>query len=44
VNSGLKDSLFHFIVPSGVETIKIENEPAGPPEINVEVEIIEKNE
>lgn len=44
VNSGLKDSLFHFIVPSGVETIKIESEPAGPPEIEVEVEILDKNE
>jgi len=44
VNSGLKDSLFHFIVPSGVETIKIESELAGPPEIEVEVEIIERNE
>ena len=44
VNSGLKDSLFHFIVPSGVETIKIESEPAGPPKIDVEVEILEKNE
>jgi len=44
VNTGLKDSLFHFIVPSGVETIKIESEPAGPPEIDVEVEILERNE
>jgi outer membrane lipoprotein carrier protein len=45
-NSGLKNSLFHFIVPPGVETIKIESEPGGggAPEHNLDVEIIEKDE
>ena len=44
LNSGLKNSFFHFIVPSGVETIKIEGELAGPPETSVEVDIIDKND
>jgi outer membrane lipoprotein carrier protein len=42
VNSGLKDSMFHFIVPSGVETIKIENR-APEPKSKTKVEIIENN-
>lgn len=44
LDTGLKNSLFHFIVPSGVETIKIEGELAGPPETDVEVEIIERDD
>ncbi len=43
-NTGLKNSFFHFIVPSGVETIKIEGELAGPPETDVEVEIIDRKD
>ena len=43
LNTGLKNSFFHFIVPSGVETVKVESEIAGPPETSVNVEIIEKD-
>lgn len=41
VNSGLKDSMFHFIVPAGVEMIKIESSPQEMPKTEIEVEIIE---
>ncbi len=43
VNSGLKDSMFHFIVPDGVETIKIETKTAPKPKSDVKIEIEEKN-
>ncbi len=43
LNSGLKDSMFHFIVPPGVETIKIETKPTPKAKGNVKVEIIEDN-
>ena len=44
LNSGLKDSTFHFIVPSGVETFKIETKTPPKAKGNVKIEIIEDNE
>ncbi len=44
LNSGLKDSMFHFIVPSGVETFKIETKTPPKAKGNVKIEIIEDNE
>lgn len=44
LNSGLKDSMFHFIVPSGVETFKIETKAPPKAKGNVKIEIIEDNE
>jgi outer membrane lipoprotein carrier protein len=43
LNSGLKDSMFHFIVPPGVETIKIETKERPKAKGNVKIEIIEDN-
>jgi len=44
LNSGLKDSMFHFIVPSGVETFKIETKAPPKAKGNVKIEIIEDND
>lgn len=44
LNSGLKDSMFHFIVPPGVETFKIETKKPPKTKGNVKIEIIEDNE
>lgn len=44
LNSGLKDSMFHFIVPPGVETLKIETKTPPKAKGNVKIEIIEDNE
>jgi len=41
LNSGLKDSQFHFIVPPGVETYKIETKTPPKAKGNVKIEIIE---
>ncbi len=43
LNSGLKDSTFHFIVPSGVETFNIETKAPPKAKGNVKIEIIEDN-
>jgi outer membrane lipoprotein carrier protein len=43
LNSGLKDSMFHFIVPPGVETFKIETKTPPKAKGNVKIEIIEDN-
>lgn len=43
LNSGLKDSMFHFIVPPGVETYNIETKPQPKAKGNVKIEIIEDN-
>ncbi|MBN2223804.1 MAG: outer membrane lipoprotein chaperone LolA [Deltaproteobacteria bacterium] len=43
LNSGLKDSMFHFIVPPGVETFKIETKTPPKAKGNVKIEIIENN-
>jgi outer membrane lipoprotein carrier protein len=44
INSGIKDSMFHFIVPPGVETFKIETKTPPKAKGNVKIEIIEDNE
>jgi outer membrane lipoprotein carrier protein len=44
LNSGIKDSMFHFIVPPGVETFKIETKTPPKAKGNVKIEIIEDNE
>jgi len=44
LNSGLKDTMFHFIVPPGVETFKIETKTPPKAKGNVKIEIIEDNE
>jgi outer membrane lipoprotein carrier protein len=43
VNSGIKDSMFHFIVPPGVETFNIETKTPPKAKGNVKIEIIEDN-
>jgi outer membrane lipoprotein carrier protein len=43
LNSGLKDTMFHFIVPPGVETFKIETKTPPKAKGNVKIEIIEDN-
>lgn len=43
LNAGLKDSMFHFIVPAGVETIKIETKAPPKAKGDVKIEIIEDN-
>jgi outer membrane lipoprotein carrier protein len=39
INSGIKDSTFHFIAPSGVTIVPIANPPALPkPEVKIKIE------